>query len=90
MKKVKKTVTMLTIEYLRTVFFLTNDEAHHVWSYHCRKHPYAERVRNQDVLKTKALGKAHIDAVNISAHEWLSVNKPDHPYLDEIRKLREV
>ena len=89
MKKVKKTVTILAIEYLKIAFSLTNDEAHHIWSYHCRKYPYAMQARNQDVLGTKALGKVHLDAVNMSAYEWLGVNKPDHPILDEIRKLKE-
>lgn len=89
MTKPKITVTALAVKYLEEVFCLPNDEAHKVWSYHCRKHPYAMKARNQDIQKTKVLGKGHLDSTNISAYEWLTVNRPDHPFLQEFEKWKE-
>jgi hypothetical protein len=89
MKKEKITVTMLAVEYLKEVFKLSNDDAHHAWNYHCRLHPYAKRARNEDWLKTKILGLNHRDLVNISAYSWMKINVPDHPFLEEFEKWQD-
>ncbi len=86
--KNKITVTELAVNYLMEVFWLSRDDAHKVWSYHCRNYPYAYNARDEDVLKTKILGKKHLTLVNLSAHEWLKENKPNHPFIEKFEKWR--
>lgn len=76
-------VSELTLVYLLHEIMLSGEQAIGVWNYHLRKHAYAQKAQDEDILKTKCLGQSHVDAINLSAFEWLTVNDPGHAWVNK-------
>lgn len=80
------TVSELTVSYLIKIIKASGYQAIDIWDYHSRKHKYAKNARDEDILETKCLGRAHLDAVNLSAYEWMSINDPEHSWVKKYEK----